>query len=251
MSLSILWSPEKYKKAAFLAKAAAEEMLSRLDWMVIKPTVIVDMGCGPGDLAVELAKRYPAATVYAVDQSAAMLAAVAGDNLSTMLADAAKLSLADHSVDLLCANFLLPWVSDISACLQEWRRILAPNGLLMISTLGLSTLKELPASSKEALHTRLVDMHDLGDALVAAGFADPVLDTATFPVRYRSSETLQQELQASGFISDPVDCQAESITFEVVHAHAFAPLASAGFKADADGVVRVPLSHLRRTRPGE
>jgi malonyl-CoA O-methyltransferase len=251
--LNMKWSPVNYREAAFLAQEACEEMLSRLDWMTIKPAVIVDAGAGLGELACALAGRYPQAKVYAVDLSGEMLAeAGLAAAIEYRLEDAAKLSLPDHSVDLVCANFLLPWVSDVNACLKEWRRVLAPDGLLMLSALGSGTLQEVQGLLPAHALPRLLDMHDLGDALVAAGFADPVMDTARYPVRYHDKQRMQEEWQASGLLQSGVTIADIEllVTFEVVHGHAFAPKPSSEFRADEDGVVRVPLRHLRRM-PGE
>ena len=226
-------------------------MLLRLELMVIKPAVIVDAGCGTGELAEALAARYPEATVHAVDLSADMLAVVpVSTAIERRLEDAANLALPDHSVDLLCANFLLPWAADLNACIKEWRRVLAPDGLLMLSALGAGTLREYqPLLPPEAL-PRLLDMHDLGDALVVAGFADPVMDTVNYPVNYREHQRLQKELHDSGMLHAEIALPEGElqVTFEVVHGHAFVPPPSSEFKADEDGVVRVPLSHLRLRR---
>jgi malonyl-CoA O-methyltransferase len=236
-------TPEEYQQAAFLARDAGDEMLSRLEWMVIKPAQIVDVGCGAGEMAAALAARFPEAKVFAVDISAAMLAK-AGANAAVhcVQEDACKLSFPDHSVDLLCANFLLPWVADMQACLREWRRVLAPNGLLMVNALGTGT--RLPAALPQ-----LIDMHDLGDALVVAGFADPVLDACDVTVRYRDSAKMYRELCASGFLAPSVILPENDLqlTLEIVQAHAFAPLTEPLFQADAEGAVRIPLSHLRKS----
>lgn len=244
---NMIWSPEAYEAAAFLAQAAGEEMLARLDLMAVQPAVMVDAGCGMGELAAGLLAKYPAATVYAVDLSAEMLSRV-GEGVVCRQEDAANLSLPDQSVDLICANFLLPWAADANACLREFRRILKPNGLLMVSVLGMNTMRELQSVISADVMPRLIDMHDAGDALITAGFIEPVMDTAIIPVRYRDHQRMQDELHAAGLLHPSVTLPAAeyTVTFEVVHGHAFAPQA-AGFKADADGVVRIPLRHLRTT----
>jgi malonyl-CoA O-methyltransferase len=244
-------SPNEYQAAAFLAKEAEVEMLSRLEWMLLKPAVIVDAGCGTGTLATALAERYPEAKVIAVDTNSEMLAvARLSQAIECRQEDACNLSLPNQSVDLLCANFLLPWVDDWEACLREWRRVLAPNGLLMISVLGVGTLPALQGVLPSGALPRLLDMHDVGDALVMAKFADPVIDAGRFPVRYRDQPKFERELHASGLLALTVAlpaCDLE-VMFEVVHAHAFVPLPSSSFAADEDGTVRVPLAHLRRQR---
>lgn len=239
------WSPAVYKDAAFLAQDACHEMLSRLDLMAINPKVIVDAGCGLGELASALALKYPEAKIYAVDISEEMLAhAQQSEKIIYRREDAAKLSLPNQSVDLICANFLLPWANDADACLREWRRVLSPNGLLMVSVLGPDTLRDVPADCKPSL----VDMHDLGDALINAGFAEPVMDTCQIDVNYRDQERMQSELHASQLLfGDIPEAVSLKVTFEVIYGHAFAPLAS-GFKSGADGLVRIPLDSLRKTR---
>lgn len=233
-----------------MAQEAGAEMISRLEWMKITPKVIVDAGCGLGEVAVLLAEKFPAATVTAVDLSPALLKQVPQmTNLSSLLENAANLPFKDHTVDLICANFLLPWVEDVNVCLREWRRVLAPDGLIMLSTLGVGTLSHMQAAMPEKL-PRLLDMHDLGDAMVSAGFADPVLDTVRNPVRYRDVTRMQTEWCASGLLLEPVDAAIlnPEVVLEVVHAHAFAPPVTTAFKADETGVVKIPLSHLRRPR---
>jgi malonyl-CoA O-methyltransferase len=246
---NMIWSPDDYRSAAFLAEEAGMEMLSRLDFMTIKPEVIVEAGCGLGQVAEALAQKYPAAKILAVDTSAEMLAACeVNTRVEYRSEDAAKLSFEDHSVDLLCANFLLPWVTDVQACLQEWKRVLRPNGVLMVSTLGVGTLQSLQASQQ--MLAQCIDVHDLGDALVAAGFIEPVMDVARVPVRYREKSRMLNELIASGILREMPDTDALEldVDFEVLHGHAFAPMPSSAFRADEDGTVRIPLNHLRLRR---
>lgn len=225
--------------------------MSRLEWMTIQPKVIVDVGAGLGEVAVGLQKLFPDAKVYAVDSSNEMQKHLAQhQGLHCLDDDAARLPLPDHSVDLLCANFLLPYVSDIKACFKEWRRVLKADGLLMLTTLGVGNLQELQPSVNTEQFPAMIDMHDVGDMLVTSGFADPVIDVGRFPVQYSSLEKMQYELRATHMIASDVKLAADQdllVTFEVVHAHAFAPQVSNEFAADESGTVRVPLSHLRRS----
>lgn len=246
---NIEWSPEEYSQSAFLAQEAGQEMLSRLDLMTIEPELIVDVGCGLGEVATGLAKRFPRATVNAFDASPAMLAAAKSHpNVRYAAGLAHKLPLAAQSVDLLCANFILSWVTDIDACLKEWRRVLKPNGLIMLSMLGVDTLEEVCQEHQVALMPHLFDMHDVGDALVKVGFDDPVMDMSYAQVKYKDVARLEKELMASGFIDKPFDFTAKEIQvcFEIIHGHAFAPAPSSEYAADDAGVVRVPLSQLRK-----
>src|SRR3990167_7268975 len=239
--VNMIWSPDDYRSAAFLAEEAGVEMLSRLDLMMIKPAVIVEAGCGLGQVAEALSVKFPAAKIYAVDTSTEMLAACeTKTRVEYRCEDAAKLSLDDHSVDLLCANFLLPWVADLHACLCEWKRVLRPNGVLMVSTLGVGTLQTLQLSQE--ILAQLIDVHDLGDALIAAGFIEPVMDVARTPVRYREQARLQQELIASGILKEKIALPVLEleVMFEVLHAHAFPPMPFSFLKGEEDGMGRIP-----------
>ena len=118
-----------------------------------------------------------------------------------LCADATRLPLADASVDLVFSNLLLPWC-DPDALFAELRRVLAPRGLLTLTGLGPDTLKELRAAwAAVDGHVRVaefIDMHDLGDALVRAGFAAPVLDVERYTLRYTDVRGLAADLKATG-----------------------------------------------------
>ena len=109
-----------------------------------------------------------------------------------------RLPIAAGSVELLWSNMALHWAADPPAALREFHRVLAPEGLLMFSTLGPDTLAELRAAAGDARVHSFVDMHDLGDMLVAAGFAAPVMDTERVTIVYPGGEALLADLRASG-----------------------------------------------------
>jgi malonyl-CoA O-methyltransferase len=109
-----------------------------------------------------------------------------------------RLPLAAGSVELAWSNMALHWAADPHAALAELARVLAPESLLMFSTLGPDTLKELRAAVGEARVHRFADMHDLGDALVAAGFAAPVMDMEMLTLAYGAPGGVVDDLRASG-----------------------------------------------------
>lgn len=256
-----MWSPKEYAEVAVLAREVGEEMLSRLDWMTLQPKVILDAGCGIGGICEHLQARYGDAQVLAIDNAQPMLSYAKEQNAKPtyICSDAAKLPLQDQTVDLVLANFLLPWHADIKALLHEWRRVLRPNGLLMFTALGPDTLREWHAlldSSDEIPH--LIDMHDIGDLLLQEKFSDPVLDVNHYTMVYRDKEKLAKELCASGMLvtqsrlsqhlsmSTPALEDTWQVTYEVVYAHAFMPIQQMDNTHSSDGVVSIPLSHLRR-----
>ncbi|TAK75366.1 MAG: methyltransferase domain-containing protein, partial [Gammaproteobacteria bacterium] len=199
-SQRITWSPADYDLTSAVAKEAGQEMLTRLDWMTLQPKTIVDIGCGTGGLSLQLQERYPEAKVIAIDITESMLRQ-AKSPLTRLCADAVALPLKSQSVDLLFANFLLPWChTDIKKVLQEWRRVLRVEGLLMLTALGPDTLREWRGVLNEADTPPLIDMHDIGDVLMEAGFSDPVLDVDYYTTTYREVNQLLYELKASGMM---------------------------------------------------
>lgn len=178
-----------YGAAAGLQREIESRLLESLDYLGDRePTRIVDLGSGPGTAAVELRRRWPKARVFAMDVALPMLRQVApkrGWNplqrpIDRVCADARALPLADGSVDLIFSNLCLQWVEDIDGLLAGFRRVLRPDGMLLCSTFGPDTLHELReafAAADQAAHVSpFASIADFGDALMRAGFRDPVLD---------------------------------------------------------------------------
>ncbi|MDX1374004.1 MAG: methyltransferase domain-containing protein, partial [Burkholderiales bacterium] len=171
---------------------------------------------GPAREARALRARYPDAALVALDASHALLQAGRGrggwrnwlrraPRALPVVADFARMPLAGACVDLLWSNMALHWAAAPDAVLREFARVLAPEGLLMFSTLGPDTLKELRQAAGAARVHRFADMHDLGDALVAAGFAAPVMDAEVVTLTYADPGNLLADLRRSGQTSARLD----------------------------------------------
>lgn len=179
-------------------------MLERLGYMKLEPRRILDAGSGAGRDAPGLRRRYAAAGLVAVDSALAVLPRrswkqrLLGRTTVAVCADMERLPFADASFELAWSNMALHWVNDPLAALLELERVLVPEGLLMFSTLGPDTLKELRVAAGATRVHDFVDMHDLGDMLVAAGFAAPVMDMEMLQVEYASGARLLDDLRASG-----------------------------------------------------
>ena len=203
-----------------LAREIARRMDERLDYIRVTPRRVLDLGCGTGADLPRLAERFPDATVLAADFSPAMLAGAGarirparpGGLLRRLLgntqaalphvaARADALPLARASLGLVWSNLMLPALDDPLPAFREIHRTLEVDGLLMFSTLGPDTLRELraalPSRRGERVH-RFIDMHDIGDALVQAGFNDPVMDMEIVTLTYPDLDTLLQHLRRSG-----------------------------------------------------
>lgn len=174
-------------------------MLEQLQWVRIEPACIVDAGAGPGGGRDELLRRFPEARVLSLDSSLGMLRAGAGERVC---GDMQQMPMGDGCSQLVFSNLALHWCRSIGAALGEFRRVLGSPGLVFFSMFGPDTLKELRrARSSAGLDDdpeTLLDMHHLGDALVRAGFADPVMSTDRFPVPYADYATLEGDLRRCG-----------------------------------------------------
>lgn len=214
---------DTYDAAAILQKQVREEMLSRLDLVKINPQVILDAGCGTGAASHALQKRFAKSQVVSLDFALPMLQKTRSTsyqvgmlsqlksmfgvtNQSLLCADIESLPLANASIGFVWSNLAIQWCNDLDAALQEFHRVLQPEGLLMFSTFGPDTLRELRiATSQQSTDkggftsvSRFIDMHDIGDALVRAGFSAPVLDVERFTLTYDDVKSVMRDLKSIG-----------------------------------------------------
>ena len=182
-------------------------LLERLDVVRLEPASVLDLGAGTGQATRALKRRYKNAHVVAVDLSPGMLAQAGKQSgffqrFSRAAGDAQRLPFADASFELIFSNLMLQWMGNPDAAIAEARRVLKPEGLFSFTSLGPDSLKELRqawamADDREHVHA-FIDMHDLGDGLVRAGFVEPVMDTERLTVTYPDWPTLLGELRGSG-----------------------------------------------------
>ena len=187
-------------------------MAERLPIVKLQPTRVLDWGSFLGASTELLQRTYPQAQLLAVEPDAVRRDATAallrtpwwsprrwGGNAPVALSEA---ELGAGQGQLLWANMALHGAIDPQAVMVQWQRALAVDGFLMFSTLGpgsLGLLRELYAGEGwPAPFAPFVDMHDLGDMLVHAGFADPVMDQEQITLSYTSAEALLAELRTLG-----------------------------------------------------
>lgn len=265
----------RYAGAAKLEAEIGRRMLERLDYVRIAPARVLDAGAGPARESAALLQRYPDARLVAFDFSLAMLRlARHRDGFIARLLRAprrqavcghlARLPFESACFGLVWCNMALHWLSEPLAALREFHRALSPGGLLMFSTLGPDTLKELRGIAGDRVH-RFLDMHDIGDRLVGAGFSAPVVDMEILTLTYPDPDALLGELRATGqtaalagsgrglggrgFLQSVRDALSSGssgervkATVEVVYGHAWKGTP----RRMADGRAKVDLSALRR-----
>ena len=255
---------QAYDAAAVLQHEVCGRMLERLQYIRLKPRAILDAGSGTGNALKPLMTRFPATPLIALDLAFSMLTRgrerlpwwqnLPGlrPALYPVCADLERLPLAEASVGLVWSNLALQWMNDLQHTFQEMHRVLEPGGLLMFSTFGPDTLKELrQACSGIDGHTHVnhfVDMHDIGDMLVRSKYADPVMDMEPITLTYRDARALMRDLKSIGAHNvtrdRPRGLSGKSLiariernyevfrrdgklpaTFEVVYGHAWKPQA--------------------------
>jgi len=263
-----------YESADALHREVGRRLVEHLDPIRVDPARVLDLGCGTGSQLDALARRFPGAQVVGLDFSPAMLRralarvpwwrrALGVRPARFACADLQSLPLAEASAGLAFSNLALQWC-DARAVFAEAARVLVKDGLLLFSTLGPDTLRELRHAFGAAPFPGFVDMHDLGDALVAAGFGQPVMEMELLTLEYSTLDALLADLHRVGALGAAAPSAglggrgrreaaarayearrrdgALPATYEVVYGHAW----KAGARLAADGrqvidFVRAPL----------
>lgn len=272
----------RYRSAAVINHVLADGLLQRLAYLRLKPQTIIDLGSGSGYLSQALCQRFPDAQIVAVDLTHAMHRQIQQPKLKRtnwhlVTADAYQLPMATHSVDVIVSNVLLPLLLDYPALWQECQRVLQPGGLLLFSNLGPDTLQELKHSclaiDQHSHVNTFIDLHDMGDGLIAAGFQDPVLDADRVQLSYPSLSALLHELKNLGSLQALAEPdtryygkafwqhieryyrqhfsdanQRLLVSVDAYFGHAFNPLKPRQ-RPEADGGIGLPISTIKRHHP--
>lgn len=270
-----------YLAAAALQNIVQDQLLERLAAIKSPPQRILDIGSGPGRGALALRKAFPNAQIVALDFALPMLAQIpvksrwnpfSEPTIHRIAGDAAMLPLAGACADVLFSNLCIQWCLDLAPLFAEWRRVLKQDALLAFTSFGPDTLLELRqawAQVDQGAHVnQFFDMHDIGDALLRAGFKDPVLSTERYTLSYPSVRALLAELKAIGATNAlnarrtglggkaaiaqmiqryPVDADGRvSATYEVVFAQTHAPAHGVPIRGAGAEIASVPVSAITR-----
>lgn len=262
-----------YASAAVLQREVESRLHERLDFLTLEPQVVLDAGAGLCSGSEQLARRYPAATVIALDQAAAMLDQASEAPITRICARMEALPLADDSVDLILSSLALQWCTEPDRVFDECRRVLKPGGVLLFSTFGPDTLYELRRSwakvDRKPHVNQFADMHEIGDLLLSAGFRDPVMDMEHLTVTYDEALSLMRDLKAIGAhnvhqqrqrgltgkaslkrVIDAYEAYRNEgllpATYEVVYGHAVGPDPGQPRRQGDMHVTAVPVDRIRR-----
>lgn len=269
----------RYQTAADIIEEIGKRLLSRLTYLRRPPNHILDLGCGQGLDTALLAAAYPSAEIIATDFCAEqfnywpkhLLASHA--TIYPCVAKAPQLPFPSGYFDLVFANLFLPAIIDYQAFWQEILRVLQPGGILLFSTLGKNSLKELKKSLAEWDQADCVNvfpsLHDIGDSLTAEGFSDPAIECESIEFHYSHLKNFLYELKKLGSIklweSYPhvyksrhfwqtlehyYRAQFSSseqkliVTAEIYYAIAFAPT----FKREDPQTISIPITSIQRKK---
>lgn len=270
----------QYDQHAQLQREIADRLIERLDFIKLDPQRILDLGTGTGYLINALKQRFPKAQIVGADLAHGMLAYAKQQHQSWkpwqktpawVCADAERLPFQDHSFDLVISSLMLQWCHPLDTVFRGIHRVIKPGGLVLFTTFGPDTLKELRWSWAQVDRYQRVhefaDMHDVGDAMVHARFADPVMDMEMITMTYTDLKLLVKDLRGIG-ARNASEQGEKSLTgkgkwramqtayetlkqdgqypasYEVVYGHAWA-VENKAF-TEEDGSVVVPISSIRR-----
>lgn len=254
----------RYDAHAVLQREVCQRLLERLDYIKIQPQTMLDVGSGTGYAIPGLMQRYKKARLYAIDIAHSMAQMTRRHSgwrrkVHCVTGDAEALPFADNSFDLVLSNMTLQWCNDLPSTLAGLRRAMRPGGCLLFTSFGPDTLKELRQSWAQvddmAHVSEFIDMHDIGDMLLQAGYSNPVMDMETITMTYRDVRKLMADLKGIGasnarqgraagmtgrsamqkmidaYESFRVDGLLPA-TWEVVYGHAWVPDLADGFEVE-------------------
>jgi len=271
---------EHYEAHAVLQREVESRLLERLELLQSPPQRILDVGCGTGHGTRLLDECYPQAHSIGLDFALPMLRQASTqteklEDFHWINADAGSLPLVNDSIDLLFCNLCLQWCENLPQVFHEFRRVMRPGGLLLISTFGPNTLHELQTAwagiDTKPHVNHFPFMSDIGNCLLSAGFREPVLDKEKIILTYSELRTLLGELKAIG-ATNANKQRSRTLTgkkrfkdlsfayeifrikdrlpatYEVIYAQAFAPDGGQPRRNQGGEIAHFPVEKLRGSR---
>ena len=271
---------ERYQQHAALEQEVCSRLLERLAFQRLVPHRIIDLGSGTGHSTRALKRQFPRVEVIALDVSLSMCQELRRKSgffrpVRPVCADFAQLPFAGRCADLLFSNLAMQWCGDFHALTAGFRRVLRTDGLLLFSTLGPGSLREFRLTGEPAgqnspmspLVRPFADMHDIGDALLAAGFSEPVVDSQIITTEYQNFERLLTDLEWTGASTHFADWQQWTVaspsaasyealrrqgclpvTWEIVFGAAFGPPEGQPIKTREGDIAAFSVDSLRGSR---
>jgi len=270
----------RYEQHAALEQEVCTRLLERTVFNLNSPLQILDLGCGTGTGSAQLKRTFRKAQVVGMDTSLAMLSQVRRKSsmlrpLKAVCGDIGALPFAARSADMVFSNLASYWCPEPMAMFAEFRRVMRPDGMLLFSTFGPATMNELGEAwagvDEEVELPVFPDLLEIGNALVAAGFREPVMDREMIILNYPQLDALFDELEATGTsllvhgwerwktarmelkqaYAPMLRDGKYPLSFEVVYGTAFGPRDGQPMKTPGGDVATFSVDSLRRSRPGK
>ena len=270
----------RYEQHAALEQEVCTRLLERTVFNLSSPLQILDLGCGTGTGSAQLKRTFRKAQVVGMDTSLAMLSQVRRKSsmlrpLKAVCGDIGALPFAARSADMVFSNLASYWCPEPMAMFAEFRRVMRPDGMLLFSTFGPATMNELGEAwagvDEEVELPVFPDLLEIGNALVAAGFREPVMDREMITLNYPQLDALFDELEATGTsllvhgwerwktarmelkqaYAPMLRDGKYPLSFEVVYGTAFGPRDGQPMKTPGGDVATFSVDSLRRSRPGK
>ncbi|MDP6103399.1 MAG: malonyl-ACP O-methyltransferase BioC [Gammaproteobacteria bacterium] len=189
-----------YNKHALIQKEVAFRTDQKFDLIRPNNQTILDLGSGTGLLTDRILSRFPKSQIIIIDF--AYNALLKNKAKTKICADTNKLPIKDNSVDIIVSSLMMQWCTDLNKFFVECFRVLKSDGLILFSTFGPDTLKELKKSwsvvdNKDHVN-KFIDMHDIGDQLLNNGFQDPVMEMEKLVVNYETVVELLRDIKGIG-----------------------------------------------------
>ena len=193
-------SAASYANHAFIQKEISIRLTEKISAINIKPKIVADLGAGIGIFTNNLLKNMPESKILSIDFAQQTLER--NNAKIKICADVERIPISENSVDLMTSNLMLQWCDNLDVFFAQCYRILKPNGLIIFSTFGPDTLKELKASYLDAnlnpsVNT-FIDMHDIGDKILLSGFEGPVMEMEMLTLMYENVIDLMKDLKGIG-----------------------------------------------------
>ena len=202
----------KYNENAFLQNEIASRLSEKLKVISIKPESIIDLGSGTGFLSEKTANIFPDASLICLDFAQQSL--IKNTQKLKVCADAYQLPFKSNSIDFVISNLMMQWCPDLKTLFDECHRVLKPQGLILFTTFGPETLKELKRSwsvvDKEAHVNEFIDMLDIGDQMIQSGFQSPIMEMEKLTLTYEKVLDLMKDLKGIG--AQSVENRSKSLT---------------------------------------
>lgn len=189
-----------YDAAAVVQEEICARALERLQMLKLQADTILDIGSGTGISARGLRILFPNSKIIASDFALPMLQQ--NQNFLSVCSDAEHLAIKSASIDLVFSTSTFQWCEDLAQVFSECMRVLKNDGVLVFTTFGPDTLMELRQSwaqvdSYDHVHN-FIDMHHIGDMLLAQQYANPVVDREMIVIEYQKFRQLLHDLKATG-----------------------------------------------------